>query len=89
MHLKQCPQLDGVYKKSITFQIQIYDNYKWFDCSQLLWVNDTRRKHVLFYIKSQKDQTRSTSLHTGCPQKRKLLKSPIANNNLIVRIWMP
>jgi hypothetical protein len=35
-------------KKSIAFQIQINDNYKWSDCSQLHWVNDTRRKHVLF-----------------------------------------
>jgi hypothetical protein len=34
-------------KKSIAFQIQINDNYKWFDCSRLLWVNDTLRKHVL------------------------------------------
>jgi hypothetical protein len=42
--------LYSVYKKSIAFQIQIQinDNYKWFDRSQLLWVNDTRRKHVLF-----------------------------------------
>jgi hypothetical protein len=40
--------LYSVYKKSIAFQIQINDNYKWFDRSQLLWVNDARRKHVLF-----------------------------------------
>jgi hypothetical protein len=50
MYLCYIYSLYSVYKKSIAFQIQIQinDNYKWFDRSQLLWVNDTRRKHVLF-----------------------------------------
>ena len=39
-----------VTKKSTAFQIQINNNYKLFDCSQLLWVNDTGRKHVLIRL---------------------------------------
>jgi hypothetical protein len=35
-------------KKSIAFQIEINDNYRWFDGSQLLWVKASLLNHNAF-----------------------------------------
>jgi hypothetical protein len=67
MHLKQCPQLDGVYKKSIAFQIQINDNYKYLivlNCFELM----IRDENMSYFIQKVKKIKRDQLHYTGCHQ---------------------